>query len=261
MQEFLKQIITEAGVLAKDYYNKGVKSNIKSSPSDLVTEADQETSKFLIKKIRKEYPEHSIISEEEKEEINPGGVYTWVIDPIDGTRNFANHIGFWCTMIGITKNDKPYMAAIYDALNDELFFAKVGFGAYLNDKKISVNNVEDFEHCFYSFSCGSKVNPVYKTDKFDDYLKVLNKIAKLTGELMFYRHGSMLKDCHIAAGRTDASFSNGGLYHDHLAPFIIVTEAGGMYTNSLGRTWQRGDTDSVVANPLLHKKLLQLFKD
>jgi len=108
MQQFLKTTIKQAGQLAKQYYQKGIKVSIKSEPSDVVTDADIAVENFLIKKIREKYPDHGIIAEE-SEEVNPDAEYLWVIDPIDGTRNFSRHIAVWCTMVGITKNGKPYI--------------------------------------------------------------------------------------------------------------------------------------------------------
>lgn len=89
MDTFLKDIIKEAGQIAKGYFDKGVSHEEKSHVADLLTEADLAVSDFLVKKIHETYPDHHIKSEELGEEINPGAEYEWVIDPIDGTRNFA----------------------------------------------------------------------------------------------------------------------------------------------------------------------------
>jgi len=261
MENFLKEIIKEAGYLAKGYFHEGVTHSTKSCPADLVTEADKEVSRFLIDKIAKKFPAHGIISEEEPDEINPGAEYTWVIDPIDGTRNFANHIAYWCTMIGIDKAGAPYLGAVYDAMNDELFFAKVGYGSYLNEKKICVSDGENLESCFLVFNTGLKNNPVYKSEKFDDYVKAYNKIIKeQAGGLKLYNYGSMLSVCQLAAGRINGALQNAGLYHDYLAPYVIVTEAGGKWTDSRGQAWKKGGRDIVVAGPKMHAKLLKFFE-
>jgi myo-inositol-1(or 4)-monophosphatase len=261
MNEFVQEIIKEAGYIAKRYYEKGVKSEYKSSLVDVVTVADREVNDFLVKKIREKYPEHGIISEEEKEEINPGAEYTWVMDPIDGTRNFAKHIAFWCTMIGITKNGVPYIGAIYDAINDELFFAEKDKGAFLNGRQIRVDNYKEIEHNFLVFSGGmNSVNGPYDArEAFPRYKKFGEN---LIGEKGFWiqNYGSSLSIAHLAAGRIDSVVVNVGLYHDYLAPLVIATEAGAKWTNSKGQPWQRGEMDIVVANPDLHVKLLGLFK-
>ena len=262
ISDFLKQIIKEAGFLAKGYYREGIEYQTKSDPTDLVTQADREVNNFLIKKIREKYPTHGIISEEEPDEINPGAEYTWVIDPVDGTRNFANHIGVWCTMIGITKNNEPYLGAVYDALNDELFFAEVGQGAFLNDKPIKVSTTVDVKSFSIVFSCGqNRNNSPYNIgeEKLKKYLRFYHNLTHQDGHWVA-NFSTALSICHLSAGRLDTYMMCGGLYHDYLPGFIIATEAGARFTDSDGQIWQRGRKDSLVANPQLHQKLLRLFE-
>lgn len=261
MQDFIQEIIKEAGFLAKGYYHAGVTHTFKSNPGDLVTEADKETEEFLVSKIQEKYPEHGIISEERVGEINPGAEYTWVIDPIDGTRNFANHVAYWCVMVGVTKNGKPYLGAIYDAMNDELFFAEAGKGAFLNGALIKVSKNEDAKTCFMVFNTGhNNTGSPYDSPAYENYARFYNNMVGDTGR-WFYSYGSMLCACHLAAGRIDSVVLNSGMYHDYLAASVIVSEAGAKCTNSVGETWKRGDMDIVVANPVLHKKLMKFFEE
>ena len=261
MQEFLKQTIREAGSIALGYYKAGVSSTNKSSRGDVVTIANIETEKFLVNKILQQYPDHGIIGEEGGADGNLDAVYKWVIDPIDGTRNFANHIAFWCTMIGIEKDGKPYMGAIYDAINDELYFAEVGKGAFVNGNKISVNSYSEVEHCFLMYSGGvkEKEDYIYQPDNFEGYKRFLDNLIGDTGHWV-HMMGSALSLCHLAAGRIDAILMNAGAYHDYLPGYIISIEAGAKFTNSDGDNWQKGRKDIVVANPKLHKNLMKLFK-
>lgn len=260
MDEFLKTIIKEAGYLAKGFYHEGVEHHIKFDATDLVTEADKAANKFLIDKIRERYPDHGIISEEEAEEINPGAEYTWVIDPIDGTRNFANHIAYWCVMVGIAKNGQPYMGAIYDAMNDELFFAEVGKGVFLNDTPIKVSDRVDPYTATINFSIGRFGNgSPYDTEYFPDFMRFFQNICRPHGMWM-QNYGSMLCVCHLAAGRIDAVLLNGLLYHDVLAAYVIAVESGAKFTDCKGKNWQRGEKTIVVANSKLHDKLMELFK-
>ncbi len=259
MRDFIKEIIKEAGYLAKGYYVAGVKRSFKSNPSDVVTIADLETEKFLVAKIREKFPSHGIITEERDGEINPGAEYTWVIDPIDGTRNFANHIAYWCVMIGITKNGVPHYGAIYDAMNDELFFAEAGKGAELNGQSIAVSSVTDVQHSFMIFSTGhNRTGSPYDSPQYDRYREFQNRLLGSTGKWL-NNYGSMLAVCHLSAGRVDATVLNGGMYHDHLAAYVIATEAGARFTNSHNTQWERDNKDIVVANPALHEKIMKLF--
>lgn len=263
MQDFLKEIIKEAGFLAKGYYHEGVEHTMKSDPTNLVTIADTTVSDFIIGKIKEKYPDHGIISEEEKEEINPNAQYTWVIDPIDGTRNFANHIAFWCVMIGLMKNRQPYLGAIYDALNDELFFAETGKGAFLNGAPIKVSACDDLESFSLSFCHGSirSGSPYNSTpENHQRYLKFYHNLIGENGHWVS-NMGCMLPTCGVASGRVDAIVHNSALFHDYLAAYVICTEAGAIFTNSRGEPWQYTDKDIVVANKKLHPKLIKLFGD
>lgn len=259
MLEFAKNLAKEAGSLALGYYKEGVSHTFKSSPSDLVTEADTVVSDFIIKKIKETYPDHGIISEEEDQIVNENAEYVWVIDPIDGTRNFANHIALWCTIIGLTKNGEPYMGVIYDPINDELFYAKRGEGAYCNEKKIKVSEHGDVDHAFTVFSNGmvNEESP-YSPDKFEEYLDFYKNLMGDNGHWIS-NLGTMLECCQLAAGRIDAVVKNCGLYWDYLAPYVITTEAGAVWTDCAGEKWEKGKLDIVVANPELHAKLLKLF--
>lgn len=126
MEEFLKTIIREAGEMANTYFARTARTNYsgKSDPDDIVTETDIAVSDFLIKKIHAQFPEHAIVSEELKDEINPGAEYRWVIDPVDGTRNFAAGIPLWGVLIAVQKNDEAILGAAYIPTSDQLFFAK-----------------------------------------------------------------------------------------------------------------------------------------
>lgn len=262
MQDFLKTIIKEAGFIAKGYYIEGVEKDFKSDPTDIVTIADKKVSNFIISKIRENFSDHGIISEEEKDEINPDAEYTWVIDPIDGTNNFANHIGDWCVMIGLMKNRQPYLSAIYDALSDELFFAEVGKGAFLNDKIIHVSDNDDMNHFSIVFQAGQIRGDSPYNSKPEILKRYLSFYKNLMGETGHWvgSNGSRLSLCRLACGRKDAVVLNAGVFHDNLPSYIIATEAGAVFTNSQGLPWQYEDMDIVVAGPKLHKKLMELFK-
>lgn len=262
MLEFAKELAKEAGFLAKGYYERGVSKQYKSYESDIVTEADKEVSNFVIKKIKEKYPDHGIVSEEESEVVNPNAEYVWVVDPIDGTRNFANHIAVWCTLIGIEKNGEPFAGVVYDAINDELFYAEVGKGAYLNGVKIEVSQKHNIDFCFLYYGSGKIVKDSPYNLPEDLYKKYKRFYDNLVGDDGHWVHnyGTMLSAMHLACGRIDAFLNNSGLYHDYLAPTIIAREAGALVTDSDGTDWEKGKRDIVIANPKLNKKLLELFK-
>ena len=210
MELFLEEIIRTAGGLARDYFFKGVNDvRTKSSPSDLVTEADYGVNDFLVKHILQHYPDHRIHSEELREDINPSGRYEWVIDPIDGTRNFAMGVPFWCILMALLKEGQPYLAAVYNPVADQLFSARAGGGALLNGHAIQVNSASSLD---FSFACIS-YDPNKNKERSDRFKQLVTRFtAETTGRL--YNYGTMLPACHVGTGGIDVFATNSGYDHD-----------------------------------------------
>lgn len=253
MNEFLKRTIREAGGIAKEYFDKGVKASAKRHVGDLLTEADIAVSNFLVGAIQKQFPDHQIHSEEMKEDINPGAEYEWVIDPIDGTRNFAMGIPMWCQLVAVLKNGEPYLNAVYNPIVDELFLAEKGKGAELNGEKIMVNGVDSLDHSF-----GIVIRHYESThmDRYRDFL------CKLTNDTTVWMHnyGTMIGAAFVASGGADFFVTNSGLDHDNLPIALLCEEAGAKVTDSDGNPWKRGRRDIVIANPVLHSKIMELLR-
>lgn len=258
MEDFLKSIIKEAGSLALDYFHKGVTFETKSHLSDLLTEADIKTSEFLVHAIHTQFPDHHITSEELKIPINAGAEYEWVIDPIDGTRNFAHGIPLWCIIIALVHNGETELGAVYNPIAGELFFAKKDHGATLNGLPIHVNEKEDFDFATVCFSRMPRKTEVYGDyiERYKDFLENMNRKT----DTWIHQLGCMLGWCYMASGGFDYCAQNAGLDHDYLAPVLIAREAGAVVTDSDGNEWKRGRQDIVGANPKLHPKVMNLFR-
>ncbi len=251
MREFLKQIIKDGGAIAKDYFYKGVTFKIKSHLNDVVTEADVACEKFFIEKILAKYPDHAIHSEEMKADINPGAQFEWVIDPLDGTYNFSKGVSIWCHLIAVQQNGETIMAAAYNPIADELFFAVKGQGATMNGMPIRVNSKDSLD-----YSAGTVMR------SFTDSNGFLDVNTKLLRDYKTYmcNFGTMFTACYLASGGQDFFITNGGFDHDYTAPAFICSEAGALVTNAKGEPWRRGMSDIVIANSKLHPKVLELFK-
>ncbi len=257
MEDFLKQIIKEAGDLSKEHFEKGVTFKTKSNLSDLLTEADIAVNDFLIAKIKEKYPDH-LITSEETDPIGPADAeYEWIIDPIDGTRNFAKGIPIWCEIVAVVKNGEPYLGAVYYPMANELFFAKKEAGATLNGLPITVSDKDTLDYACGSFSSMGEEVPPYGA-KIPEYKKFLDNLNHKTNT---WRHhfGSMLGMVYVASGGFDFFVQNAGLDHDYVGPVLIAREAGAKVTDSEGNEWMRGRQDIVVAPPALHDKLMELF--
>jgi myo-inositol-1(or 4)-monophosphatase len=131
-----------AGKIHKKYFRGNPRTKTKSSSFDLVTVADIEAEAEIVRFIRSYFPEHNFLGEEQTYQ-KTGSRFTWVIDPLDGTNNFATGIPIFCVSIALMFRNKILLGVIYDVNRNELFIARKGKGAYLNNKRISVNTVKD----------------------------------------------------------------------------------------------------------------------
>ncbi len=254
---FLQSMLHDASALAIDYFHKGVTHTFKSNLSDVVTEADTTIQKLMIDKIQSAYPDHQIHSEELKIDINDGAAFEWILDPLDGTRNFAFGIPLWCHIVGIMKEGEPYMAAVYNPIANELFFAEKGKGATRNGLPIHVSTKETLNYAYGSFSRAGEAGETYGThiERFKTFAVGLNKETTV----WICSLGTMNAACYVASGGYDFFVQNAGLDHDYLAAALICSEAGAVVTDSDSNPWTRERQDIVIANPVLHRKIIELF--
>ena len=136
-QTLIKAAETGAAVM-QSYFNGKFEISNKEGINNLVTEADHASEKAIFEVIKNDFPDHHILSEEAGELIQDSN-YKWIIDPIDGTVNFANGIPICCVSIGVEQAGKMILGAVYNPFMKEFFFAQRGFGATLNNKKIQVS--------------------------------------------------------------------------------------------------------------------------
>lgn len=252
MKDFLVSTIREAGEMAKEYFYRGVTTKIKSHPTDFVSEADTAISDFFVKKIGAKYPDHHIHTEELKKDVNDGAEWEWVIDPIDGTRNFAFGVPLWCVLAAALKDGETILAAAYLPLSDQLFFAEKGKGARLNEKKMPFFP----PRAVIPFTPGN-FGVVMNSPYFDRYLGAMNAFIRKGGRLGNFQNVTGL--LFAATGAIHVAAFNGGYDHDYLAPALIGEEACMKVTDCDGNPWRRGRRDILIANPKLHPKALELF--
>lgn len=254
--DFAKKLAVGAGEIVKDRYSKKNQYSTKTGIGDIVTEADLMSEKYLIDQIKELRPDDSILSEESGVSGHLESEYTWVLDPIDGTRNFAIGIPFFCVSIGCLKNGVPYIGVIYDPLHDEMFYAQRGDGAFLNNKKIQISQATSLEDAMLSI-CWVKE----KADK-NPFLECMKAFSEYTS--YFRRYGSAaLVMSYIACGRLDAYVQAGLCPWDVAAAMVIVEEAGGLITDFKGKPVNLNDKviNVIAANKYFHEKLLDHFKE
>jgi myo-inositol-1(or 4)-monophosphatase len=251
MKTFIKQITKEAGAaILKKFGKIGVKYT-KADATDVVTEADLAANKIITDAIKKKYPTHAIISEETGEHQN-GAEYCWIIDPLDGTRNFSTKTPMFAVMIGLARNGKIELATIYNPCTNELFFAKKGKGTFLNGKKVHCS-----EHRSWVNGWGFVSSNL--SEKNMVHLKKLLKYSEIEKFWISAFGSSGISTIYQASGRRDWGISKSGGLWDYASPSLILSEAGCKVTNFKGEPWSIKDREILVANKYLHPKLLKII--
>ncbi len=237
-----------AGELQRFFNGTFLISN-KEGINNLVTEADHAADKAIQAVIKKAFPEHGIVSEETAEKITDSN-YKWIIDPIDGTVNFANGIPICCVSIGLEYKGKMLMGAVYNPIINEFYFAEKGQGATLNDIKISVSNkAEVLRSCLVTgFPYTYLDNPNGPLDVFARLIRKGIPVRRL---------GSAAIDlCWVAAGRFDGFYEHQLNAWDSAAGFLIVEEAGGKVTDLKGGTYSPYQPGIIATNGFIHDELI-----
>ena len=245
---------TEAGAKElKRFFNGKFKISNKEGINNLVTEADHAADKAILKIIHKDFPAHSIVSEESVEKVTESE-YKWIIDPIDGTVNFANGIPICCVSIGLEHNGTMLMGAVFNPIMNEFYFAEKGKGATLNDKKISVSNKREVLK-----SCLVTGFPYTYLDEPNGPIQVFERLIRRGVPVR--RLGSAATDlCWVAAGRFDGFYEHQLNAWDSAAGFLIVEEAGGKVTDLKGKTYSPYQPGIIATNGIIHDELVEWVK-
>ena len=251
LKQTLLQATDAAGVVIKEYFDKQFTISNKEGINNLVTEVDHKSEAIIIDIIKSNFPNHFILSEEVGE-IAQDSEYKWIIDPIDGTVNYANGIPICCVSIGIEKNGKMIMGAVYNPFINEFFFAEKGLGATMNDKKITVTDRGDVVK-----SCLVTGFPYTYLDAPNGPLQVFEKFIRKG--IPVRRLGSAAIDlCWVAAGRFDGFYEHKLSAWDSAAGFIIVEEAGGKVTDLKGDYYNPYQPGIIASNGKIHDELVRI---
>jgi len=252
MEQFIQDIARGAGQILKEKFKQvGVKYT-KSDATDVVTEADLLSNTFLVNAIKEKYPDHGIISEETGEE-NTTAQYQWIIDPLDGTFNFATGTPLFGVIVALAKNGVIELGAIYEPLQDELFYAKRGEGAFLNGQKISCSQKIDISQS--SGALAARLTP----EKFP----VVKKVVEMSEHDVVWVSAwgcAALGSSFTAVGRRDWYLNPGCAIWDFAGGSVILSESGCKVTNLQGEPWTLKDKTMLAANPILHEKIFQFLQ-
>lgn len=247
------EIAREAGEIIREGFNKNLQIGYKSNESDLVTNIDKASEKLITDFVRKKYPSHGILAEESGN-IKSGSEYSWVIDPLDGTVNFAHGLPIFSVSIGLQKNDETVAGVVYDVAQNIIYSGERGSGAFANDEKIEVSKNSNIAHSVLvtGFPYNIKENPYNALDKFVALTKASRGMRRL---------GSAAIDfCYVAKGVFD------GFWEVYLNPWdicagkLIVEEAGGLVTDFEGNQININSKQILATNGKIHSNMVEILQ-
>jgi myo-inositol-1(or 4)-monophosphatase len=252
---FAIQTAREAGGVLIDRLGRALVSN--KGTIDLVTEADLAAEELIIDRIRSHYPRHAILAEESgaSEGINsiPGeSEWKWIIDPLDGTTNYAHGYPCFCVSIGVERAGRIEIGVVYDPMRDEMFAAERGQGATLNERRMRVSEVEDLNGAMLctGFPYNVRERPNFARD-FSNFTMQAQAVR---------RDGSAALDlAYVACGRFDGFWEDGLNPWDVAAGILLIEEAGGRVTDYQNAPLDIYTPKVLASNGLVHGAMMNVL--
>lgn len=241
--------VKEGGAILMKYFGK-IKFIEHKGEIDLVTEADRRSEEIILSIIKDHYPDHRILAEETGES---GGAspFKWIIDPLDGTTNYAHGYPCFCVSLAVENEKEVVYGAVYDPVKDELFTAEKGKGAFLNGQEIKTSSTQQLKQ---SLLCTGF--PYDIRDEIDSSL--INFRTFLMKAQAVRRDGSAALDlCYTAAGRFDGFWEQKLFPWDVAAGSLLITESGGTLSNFKGEPFSIYDKEIVASNGIIHDQMVE----
>jgi myo-inositol-1(or 4)-monophosphatase len=262
MEKTIRKALQEAGKILMSYFGKISEYTVKESQSSIVTKADIESEKKIIEIILEIFPEHNTLGEETGFQFR-NSEFTWVIDPLDGTSNFAAGLPWFGVIICVLKNSVPFMSACFLPVQNELYFAEKGKGASLNGEKIAISKETELKNILAAYSLDYSDEP----GKTEREAKV---IQQLVSRIRNLRSTNCIIDlCYTADGKLGACINQTTKIWDIAGPGLIIEEAGGKVTDMQGNLFDFSlNADNydrnftiVGSNKLLHSELIKILNN
>ncbi len=242
------------GAILKEGFGTDYKISSKEGRNNLVTEYDHKSEEAIIETIRSRFPDHKFLAEESgKSGSEEKSVVRWVIDPLDGTVNYAHNIPIFSVSIAAELDGELLVGIIYNPVSDELFTAKKGCGAFLNGKPIRVSDVDDMSVSMLvtGFPYNVSTNPCNCIDQFVEVIQSGIPIRRL---------GSAALDlAYVAAGRFEGFWEVYLYPWDVAAGVLIVEEAGGKVTQYNQKEFSIFDKTILATNSKVHEQISQML--
>lgn len=257
MNEYRKAAIDAAitaGKFIKSRLGK-IKDISFKSQINIVTDVDKEAEDIIVKKLKLNFPDFSILTEEKGlylKDINP---FKWIIDPLDGTTNFAHSFPFFCVSVGLEYKDSIILGVVYEPIRNELFYAQKNKGAYLNKKSIWVSKTNRLLKSLlatgFAYNFRKKDRTKNNINNFINFLMTSQAVR---------RAGSAALDlCYVACGRFDGFWELDLHPWDTAAASLIVKEAGGKVTKFDGTKYSHYDNNILASNGKIHNQMIKVL--
>lgn len=255
MLNFAIQTARDAGRILAERFGRKIEITNKSE-LDLVTESDLASERLIIDRIKTYYPRHAILAEEsgasEPADREQQSDWLWIIDPLDGTTNYAHGYPCFCVSIGLTCKGRPELGVVYDPLRDEMFTAERGQGASLNGRRIRVSPTP---HLASALLCTGFPYDVRERGEFARHFA--NFIMNAQG---VRRDGAAALDlAYVAAGRFDGFWEEGLKPWDVAAGALLIEEAGGRISNYAGGALDIFAPPVLASNGLVHEEMMRVL--
>ncbi|HEV7891610.1 MAG TPA: inositol monophosphatase family protein [Pyrinomonadaceae bacterium] len=255
MLNFAIQTAREAGKILADKFGRALRVTNKGD-IDLVTEADIAAERLIVERIRSHHPRHAILTEESGDVVSlgdAGSEYKWVIDPLDGTTNYAHGYPVFCVSVALEHEGRVVLGVVYDPTRDELFAAERGQGATLNGRSLRVSETDELNGALLCTGF-----PYDVRDRGDFARHFRNFIMRAQS---VRRDGAAALDlAYVAAGRFDAFYEEGLRPWDVAAGVLLVEEAGGRVTHYDGSPFNIYTPPIAASNGLIHEAMLEVLR-
>ncbi len=252
--DFAIDLAREAGYVLTHYMEREKHVELKGR-ANLVTIADKESEALIIRRILERYPTHAILAEESgvsgAEEVQSG---RWIIDPLDGTTNFAHQYPFFCVSVGFELAGNVLCGAVYDPWRDEMFSAARGAGSFMNGQRLHVSDIDRLAGglILTGFPYGVRQKMKTAMSQFEAFMFESQAVR---------RGGSAALDLsYIALGRCDGFWEMDLHPWDTAAGLVIVEEAGGRVTDFTGNPFSIYGKQILASNGKIHGEMIEVLR-
>lgn len=259
--EFVKKILLASGAILKAGFGKVTAYTNKHDQSNIVTESDFKSEETIRKLIANTYPTQNMLGEEHGFEDKKSD-YTWIIDPLDGTSNYAAQIPWFGVLIALVKAGKPMLSGAFLPMSNDLYLAETGKGSFKNGKLLSVTNETELKNLLCCYSLDFSLD-IRKTEREVQIIKGLVQSCRNLRST-----NSLMDFCLVADGSIGAALNQTMKIWDIAAPQLILEEAGAKVTDTDGERIVYNPSASsltenytaIAANSVVHQKVLQIIQ-